>query len=242
MLARFGDYLMTVESSLDGIKRSGLAAIARTFGTNGKPSAGPARTMFNSHRKRFDRDMSRFLRYSSLTALYSLFETTARNFIQDFDRTYPGKRQFKSRKPPGGFVKHFRQWLETSPPTVLLDEPRIWNHLDDFRVIRNCVTHANGDLFLTDNASDVSRVVGRTRKVRFDSKGLLVLDQEFVFEASERVDAFFRLLFRACGYGMALPPDYIEKFQKSFAGYERQMAEAMAAYDKRQTINLGGQL
>jgi hypothetical protein len=47
----------------------------------------------NAHLKRYDRDLSRIFRYSSVTSLYTLFETIARRFIDDFHKTYPGKCQ-----------------------------------------------------------------------------------------------------------------------------------------------------
>ncbi len=70
----------------------------------------------------------------------------------------------------------------------------------------------------------------------------MILDAEFAFEVCERLEAFFRLLFREAGYGLALPPGYAESITKSFAGFEEEIAEGIEVYDARQTINLGGAL
>jgi hypothetical protein len=241
-LTKFGDFLVITESSLEQLKRSGLDQIVKSLGTDGRPAAGPAKQMFNSHRKRFDRDLCRVLRYSALMSLYSLFETTARNFVEDFEQSYPGKPQFKIKKPPGGFVKHFQHWLKLEPTSVELDNPRIWNLLDDFRIIRNFITHANGDFSLADKPAEIREVVQRTRRVEFDSKDILTVDQDFAFEVSERIYTFFRMLFGKCGYQIALPEGHLEMVQKNFGEFESEITDAIKAYDMRQTVNLGGQL
>lgn len=247
-LVRFGDFLLTVESSLQSMKESGLQEIARVFGSGGRLDSKEAKRLFNAHRKRYDRDMSRILRYSAVTSLYTLLETTARRFIEDFDKTYPGKRLFKlivKKHPRDGFVKNLRQWLELTPSPVILRRPRIWAQLDDLRVIRNCITHLNGDLKLEADHTRATRcreAVRRTRKIRFDATDTLVLDDVFSFEGCEKLQAFFRLLFQAAGYGMALPPGYVESLSKNFAGFEKEIAEGIEAYEARQTINLGGSL
>ena len=84
--------------------------------------------------------------------------------------------------------------------------------------------------------------VRRTRKIRFDAADILVLDDAFSFEVCEKLQAFFRMLFQAAGYGMALPPGYVETMSKNFAGFETEIADGIAAYEARQTINLGGSL
>ena len=177
-----------------------------------------------------------------------MLETTARRFIDDFDKPYPGKRLFRfivKKHPRDGFVKNLRQWLELTPSPVILRRPRIWAQLDDLRVIRNCITHVNGDLELEPNHTRATRcreAVRRTRKIRFDSTDILVLDDVFSFEVCEKLQAFFRLLFQAAGYGLALPPGYVESLSKNFAGFEKEIAEGIEAYEARQTINLGGSL
>ena len=93
----------------------------------------------------------------------------------------------------------------------------MWLLLDDLRVIRNCIAHANGDLKLETNPARIARcreTVRRTRKVRFDARDILVLDATFPFEVCERLQTFFRLLFRAAGYGLNLPPGYAESISK----------------------------
>lgn len=247
-LVRFGDFLQTVESSLQSLKESGLQEIARVFGSGGRLDSREAKRLFNAHRKRYDRDMSRILRYSAVTSLYTLLETTARRFIDDFDKTYPGKRPFNlifRKHLHDGFVQNLRQWLELTPSPVVLRHPRIWSQLDDLRIIRNCITHLNGDLTLEANHTRVTRcreAVRRTRKIRFDATDILVLDDVFSFEVCEKLQAFFRLLFQAAGYGMPLPPGYVESLSKNFAGFEKEIAEGIEAYETRQTTNLGGSL
>lgn len=244
MLAKFGDYLATVESVLENLKLSGLHDIMIAFGQSGRLNSTGAKKLFLAHRKRFDRDMGRFCRYSAATTLYSLLEVRLGAFIEDFDKTYPGKPSFKKylAKPGSGFVWASQLWLETQPSPVPFPLPRLWKQLQDFSLIRNCIVHYHGDRYLMKNPKLTEDAVGRTRKASFNSNGILILEREFVFEVGERIYAFFQLLFRATGYGLLLPPGYAETLVKNFAGFEAEIAKKCVDYYANQTINLGGSL
>lgn len=243
-LVHFGDFLLTAESTLQQRKESGLRAIAGLYAPGGNVRSREAKRFLAAHRKRYDRDMAKVLRYTAVMGLYILLETTARKLIADLDRTYPGKRPFHQDKHLG-FVESFRRWLETEPTPIRLARPRMWLLFDDLRVIRNCIAHTNGDLMLESNPTRVRQcreTVDRTRKVRFDARGTLILDAEFAFEVLDRLNAFFGLLFREAGYGLAMPPGYAESFATNWAGFEDQIAKGIEAYHARQTLNLGGAL
>ncbi len=155
-LSGFGDFLLTAESNLQQHNESGLRTLARFYGPSGNIKSREATRFLTAHRKRYDRDMARVLRYTAVMGLYILLETTARKFIADLDRTYPGKRPFRQGKRLG-FVASFRQWLETPPTPIRLARPRIWSLLDDLRVIRNCIAHLNGDLTLEKDSTHIAR-------------------------------------------------------------------------------------
>jgi hypothetical protein len=244
MLTKFGDYLVTVDSALENLKLSGLNNVMTTFGESGRLNSSEAKKFFTAHRKRFDRDMGRFCRYSAATILYSLLEVRLRAFVEDFGKTYPGKPAFKKylAKPDSGFVGAFQLWLETPPFPVVFPQPRLWKQLQDFQSIRNCIVHSHGDLFLIKNPKRATDAVGRTRKASFNSDGTLVLEREFVFEVGERIYAFFQLLFGVTGYSISLPPGHAETLAKNFAGFEAEIAKKYKEYYAKQTINLGGQL
>lgn len=243
-LAKFGDYLLTVDSTLESLKLSGLNDIMTTFGQSGRLKSSEAKKLFTAHRKRFDRDMVRFCRYSAATTLYSLLEVRARAFMEDFGKTYPGKPDFKKciAKSGSGFVDALQLWLEASPFAVSFPKPRIWKQLQDFQLIRNCIVHGHGDCSLINKRELAKGAVGRTRRASFNSDGILVLEREFVFEVSERIQVFFQLLFRASGYGISLPPGYTEMLAKTFKGFEDEMEKRIKEYYAKQTINLGGQM
>lgn len=244
MLANFGDYLLTVDSAIESLKLSGMGSIMTMFGQSGRLKSKEAKKIFTAHRKRCDRDLSTFCRYSAATTLYSLLEVRLRAFVDDFGKTYPGKPDFEklSKKIGRGFIRSFQSWLETSPHPVLLSQPRFWKQLQDFSAIRNCIVHGHGDRSLVKAPKLVDDAVRRTRRVSFNSGGILVLEREFAFEVGERINAFFQLLFRASGYGLALPPGHVEMLAKNFAGFENEIAKKYKEYYAMQTINLGGRL
>jgi hypothetical protein len=245
LLAKFGDYLATVESGLENTKRVGMNNVVAAFGQSGRLQSKGAKRLFAAHRKRFEKDMSRFCRYSAATTIYSLLEIRAKCFMGDFEKMYSGKPEFKKflkDRSSNGFICAFRQWLETSPSPVILPQPRIWKQLDDFRLIRNCIVHDHGDRSFLKQPLLTNKVVERTRKVSFDSNGILILERDFVFEVCERITAFFGLLFQATGYSLALPPGYGEKLSKTFEEHKGEIRKKIAEYYAKQTINLGGQL
>lgn len=244
LLAKFDDYLMTVESILENQKRSGLNQIAATFGVSGRPGSSMAKRLFTAHRKRFDRDMSRFCRYSAVTGLYSMFEAQVRLFVADYVRTNPKPdfTKFCKKHSSDGFIQTFHIWLESAPSAATLRHPRIWKQLEDLQLIRNCITHANGEAALLKKPETTKEAVRRTRRIRFDDCGVLTMDAGFAFEVCERLHNFFRILFRSSGYGMTFPPGYLEAMQNSFAGFEDEIEKGIAAQNLKQTINLGGNL
>jgi hypothetical protein len=239
LLAKFGDYLATVEFALENMKREGLSNVVAAFSQSGRLQSKKAKALFTAHRKRFEKDLNRFCRYSATTTIYSLLEVRCRCFVEDFKKTYPEKLDFKKTD---GFIYAFRKWLEKQPRPVILSQPRIWEQLDDFRIIRNCITHDHGDCSLAKDKSKVEDAVARTRKVSFDRNGILIIEKEFVFEVNERISTFFQLLFRAAGYSLILPPGYLENLSKTFEGHEEEISKKIAEYYAKQSINLGGQL
>lgn len=243
MLAKFGDYLGAVESSMESLKMSGLNDVLRAFSQNGRLKSKEAKKLFSAHSKRFDRDMGRFGRYSAASTLYSIFEVRSRAFMEDFKNTYPGKpesKKFLAKSHVGGFVGAFQSWLETPPAAVHFPKQRMWILLRDFQLIRNCIVHGHGDCNLVKDPQRISEAIRRTRKACLNTDGILILEREFVFEVCERIYTFFRLLFHSSGYGLSLPPGHAEMLAKSFAGFETEIAKKCAEYDAMQTINLGG--
>ena len=237
-LAKTGDFLHTVEWSLENIKRSGAEDFVRTFGQDGRLKSKVARSVLKSHLKRFETDMARMLRYSVVVSLYTLFESRARHVADDFGNLYPEKPCFKQfkRNLKRGFVRNLQCWLESKPRLINLKHPRIWDRLDDFRIIRNCIAHANGELSLTSDQETLKNAVRRTRNVQLDNSNALVLEIAFAFEMLERLTTFFRLLFREAGYGMECPPGYHEAMAKRFTGFENEIVEAVKAYDRTKTF------
>lgn len=245
MLTKFGDYLSTVESSLESMKLSGLNSIMTTFGQSGRLRSRGAKKLFTAHSKRFERDMSRLCRYSALTTLYSLLEVRARAFMADLKQDRPGKADFKdySKKLSHfGFVHNFRSWLETAPFPVHISQPRVWGQLQDFQLIRNCIVHCHGDRSLVAKPQALNEAIKRTRKITFDSNGVLVVEREFVFEVCGRIQIFFQLLFQSSDYHLVLPPGYMDTFTENFKGFAADMEKKRAEYYARNTINLGGSL
>lgn len=248
MFVKFGDYLLTIEETLEHLKRSGLNSVMTSFGSSGRLTSHGAKLLFNAHRKRFDNDMSKFCRYSAVTTLYSLLEMRTQAFAADFERTYPNKPKFRTvaarkTKRSNGYVATLRRWLGASPKSVKIS-PRIWNQLHDLQRLRNYITHSYGEgsLLRKKAARATKKIIRRTRGVHIDFKGVLILDAKFALQALERVGHFFSLLFRAAGYGMTMPPGYLEMRQKNFHGFEKELADGIAAYKMRQKINLGGSL
>jgi len=239
-LAKAGDFLQTVEWNLDGLKRSGAERFVQSFGGGGQLKSRNARSILKSHLKRFEIDMSQMLRFSVVVAVYTLFESRVRSFIDDFNRTCPGKPNFdKFEKTNGhnGFVLIFRRWLEEKPNSVTIKYPRIWSRLDDFRHIRNCIAHANGELSLVKdkNKQKLKDAIRRSRNVRFEGS-TLALETKYPFQVLERVDVFFQLLFSEAGYRIDCPPGYSKAMSKHFAGFEKEMMERMADYYREKTL------
>ncbi len=239
---KLGDYLNMMEWSLEDLKRSGVEQIVRSCGTGGMLEFAGARKLLKSHLKRFDREMARSLRYSAVVSLYMLCESHACQFINDFAKMYPGKPEFRrfgkeKKNKNKGFILNFRGWLQAAPTTVTLKHPRIWDQLDDFRIIRNCIAHANGDLSLTRDQKKLKEAVHRSRGVaKIDCFRTLVLETTYAAGFVGKLSSFFCLLFRAAGYGMETPPGYYEAMNRSFAGFENDIAEAKEVYYKRQTL------
>lgn len=240
--AKLGHYLNTMEWSLEELKRSGVEQIVRSFGIDGRLESDGARQLLKSHLETFDKDMTRSFRYSVVVSLYTLCESRARQFMGDFDKTYPGKPDFRDfanekKNKKNGFIVNFRSWLEAAPTAVILEHPRIWDRLDDFRIVRNCIAHANGDLSLPRDQKKLKEAVESSRGgAKIDSFGTLVLEASYAAEFVGLLSSFFCLLFSAVGYGMETSPGYAETMNRGFAEFENDMAVAKEAYYKRQPL------
>lgn len=235
-LAKAGDFLMTVEDSLEKIKRSSADDFLRTFGATGKPS----RRVLKSHLRRFEQDMARMLRYSCVVFLYTLFETTARRLVAHLAHLYPQEpslRQFEQNKNRRklGFVRNLQTWLEARPRPIKLGCAKFWDKLDDIRVIRNCIAHANGEEELTADKEPLESAVQRTEGVQFDDSRTLSLEIAFPVAVLDILTRFFQLVFREAGYHERFPPGHLEAMAKSFAGFQSEIADAIKAYDARLT-------
>jgi hypothetical protein len=245
MLTKVGDFVITVEQSLEIQKRAGLAQLIQMFGVDRRLSS-PGRRLFNSHRRRFEDDMARFLRYSAATTVYSLFETLLKRTINLIEDDSPARLRFKTirkSKPNIGFILQAREFLEFPGNPIILEHRRLWSLLDDLRILRNCIVHTHGDLSLASPATqkDIRKTIGRIRKTGIKEE-MIFLERGFALNVLERVELFFAEVFRAAGFRVATPPGTLESFARAISGFEDKILRDIQSYKAGKTANLGGGL
>ncbi len=86
-------------------------------------------------------NLSPLLRSSFLIALYSLFENELRTYcriLKDFE-----KIPLNSSNWAGSNIEKAKKYIHKTAGYIILDE-ELWNELNDFRLVRNCIVHKDG--------------------------------------------------------------------------------------------------
>ncbi len=228
-ISKIGDYLLTIEEGLAIVKEEGLAQINRVFG-----QSVAAEQLSQTHKRRFENDLSRAFRYSAVILLYTAFESRSRLFQEEYEArhgkapTCPDKRC--------SLVKNLQYSMEHHAQPVLIDHPKIWDRLEDISAVRNSIAHSAGLFRHSTRKSDLKRLAASSEDIDFDSDGYLVIGPAFPARVCDIIYTFFSILFTTAGFRLDIPEKLSTSLSAQFQGFENEINAKINEYYAKKSI------
>jgi hypothetical protein len=116
------------------------------------------------------------LRYGFIIQLYGLFETLARGLCKVLvEQRMTSSVSAKLPKQPQGFVLTFREWIEK----YTQGKSDRWLAVDEMRLVRNCIAHANGLVAEAANLDELRRILTLKMGAYEDEFGFVAIEKQF---------------------------------------------------------------
>lgn len=133
-------------------------------------------------------------RYSAIVSLYSFLESYLCEKCNIESKRKSQSIGIKDLKGEG--ILRARNFLAKVCGLPFPDSSNAWQELNKFRLIRNLVIHAQGNLKFTESPEKVRKVISNSKHVRLDNEDLLVVEKGYI-DAS--YDHIYKLVYSLDG-------------------------------------------
>ncbi|SFT50538.1 hypothetical protein SAMN04487870_0750 [Pseudoalteromonas sp. DSM 26666] len=131
----------------------------------------------------------RMHRYSTVLSLYAVLDKTLKIFCRGIDDRHKGKIRLKDLKGTG--IQLYFNYLTKVCDFSFDPVNDSWSSIQTLRRIRNSIMHSTGDVDLDDDGKDnFIKHIEREKHVYFIEKHLLMVKEEYIFQAIDDVEKF----------------------------------------------------
>jgi hypothetical protein len=204
-LILLSEYLNALETALARAEATTSARLNREYSTVNiieEDHLFEAASRYLEHVGKFKHEFLPRLRYSFIVQLYVVFETRARALCNELNRREPNLVLRVDDLKGGQYFGGIRLFLTKVRPCRI----KCWEGLDELRIVRNCIVHANGLVSEADRGKESLRRIAKSKRgVTIDSEGYLAIERRYCETAFGSVRRFFKEAFDSCGFGVAYP-------------------------------------
>ncbi len=172
---------------------------------------------------KFVREFPLRLRYGFIVQLYSLFETRARGLCEVLVERGVTSATAKLSKEPQGFVFTFRDWIKKNTQGM----SDRWPLVEELRLVRNCVAHANGLVEEATNREKLYNVLQLDKGAYQDEFGYIAIEKRFCETACEESLALLNDIYQTTNFGA---PFFLRERQLSEIAVSIQLKDDGATF------------
>lgn len=166
----------------------------------GCPSEEELQTELYLFEERFKKDFPSKLRYSFVVLLQIIFETRLKAACDEIV-----KRKgllLKERDLKGAPLERAKMFLH-KVAYVRLKSDNPWQELNNHQKVRDCIVHANGEIALSRDKSQLEALSRRGVGISINDEGFLDINREYCNRSLEMIRVFFEDLFDSAGFGLS---------------------------------------
>lgn len=134
-----------------------------------------------------DRDLPSVLRYSVFTQAYSFLEHALLNYCKDALKDFQLTISHKDLN--GNGINKYHKYLTKVVGLNFPDDTDEWKVIKAYNIIRNCISHALGNIEDTTNQKKITQAVNELKHVHIDNSKIS-FDENFCFEALKNIKNF----------------------------------------------------
>jgi len=192
------DYLEIIEDQFESFRESGRKQISNT------PPAGLSEEEYAEWQSenqffedRYDLDFPSKIRYSFVIMLHIIIENHLRAACNEISK----RRSFEIRESDlrGTAIERAKTFLGKIAKLQIGDQT-IWQWLNDFQKVRDCIVHANGQIELSRDKEYLNKLCSKDIGLS-NNIGSLMIKRYYCTQTLEMAKSYFGHLFDSASFG-----------------------------------------
>lgn len=141
---------------------------------------------------RIDRVFLRSFRYSAIVTIYSLLETSMNSLCNLLKQMKGLSVEVDELRGDG--IERAKLYLSKICAIKFPDKSHEWSEIQKLNKIRNCIVHAEGDIWRVHSPKKLNNVVKSTKGLTLENKQYLVVEKQYLESAITWVEDFLQEL------------------------------------------------
>jgi len=143
-----------------------IKTLARDLRLSKDEEYGEWSLKMQEHEEQYDMLFTNFLRYSFIVLAYLVLEDHLHRFCMALqDAKGPAAKPVLK---PGSNAWEYREYINTRVSV----QASLWEGVEDLRFIRNCITHASGNVARSNCRPDLHRIANKNVGISISSRGI----------------------------------------------------------------------
>jgi hypothetical protein len=142
---------------------------------------------------RIDRIFLRTFRYSAIVSIYSLLETSMNSLCNLLKQMNSLSIEYDELRGDG--IERAKIYLEKICKIKFPEKSREWSELQKLNKFRNCIVHADGDIWLSQSQTKLKNIVKNTKGITLENDQYLIIDKKYLESAITWVEDFLQELY-----------------------------------------------
>lgn len=156
-----------------------------------------AGSSFMHQTAQFRREFPLKLRYGFIIQLYTLFEERSRGICERLMERSATELPPLPNRGNLGYVYMLRDWMSTNGQA----NSTRWDKMNDFRIIRNCVAHANGRIEGDRDSVRLREVIDRSSGVTEDEFRFISVSSDYCNSILNETRGIIDDIYKTTGFG-----------------------------------------
>ncbi|MBE0427405.1 MAG: hypothetical protein IBX72_12285 [Nitrospirae bacterium] len=141
---------------------------------------------------RIDRIFLRTFRYSAVVTIYSLLETSMNSLCSILKQMKGINIELEEIRGDG--IERAKVYLKKACGIKFPERSHAWSELQKLNKIRNCIIHAEGDIWRTHSPTKLNNILKNTKGLALENDQYLLIEKKFLEDAITWAEDFLQEL------------------------------------------------